>query len=100
MEFLILAHDGKDPEAKERRLAARQAHLDGVQAMIEEGTFINGGAILNEAGEMVGSTLLVEFDSREDLDQWLQSDPYVTGGVWVDIEIQPVRLVFRERNAS
>ena len=25
------------------------------------------------------------------LDTWLQTDPYVTGGVWVDIDVQPYR---------
>lgn len=65
--------------------------------MIEAGTFVNGGAILNEDGEMVGSTLYVDFDSREDLDSWLKSDPYYTGGVWVEVEVRPIRLVFRDK---
>jgi uncharacterized protein YciI len=98
MEYLIVAYDGKDPEAKDRRLAARQAHLAGVEAMIQAGSFIDGGAILNESGEMIGSTLYVEFESRQELDRWLKKDPYVTGGVWVEIDVKPIRLVFRERN--
>ena len=98
MEYLIVAYDGKDPEAKDRRFAARQAHLDGVEAMIKAGLFIDGGAILDESGEMIGSTLYVEFESRQELDQWLKQDPYVTGGVWVDIDVKPIKLVFRERN--
>ena len=95
MEFLIIAYDGQDSEAKARRLRVRQAHLDGVQAMKQAGTFINGGAILDENGEVIGSTLYVDFPSRADLDQWLASDPYITGGVWVDIEVRPIRLAFR-----
>jgi uncharacterized protein YciI len=95
MEFLIIAYDGKDPEAKARRLRVRQVHLDGVQTMKQAGTFINGGAILDETGEVIGSTLYVDFSSRAALDQWLASDPYSTGGVWVDIEVRPIRLAFR-----
>jgi uncharacterized protein YciI len=97
MEFLILAYDGTDPEAKDRRLASRQAHLEGVQSMIEAGSFISGGAILSESGEMIGSTLYVEFESREKLDQWLRTDPYVTGGVWVNVDVKPIKLVFRDK---
>ena len=41
MEFLILAYDGTDPEAKARRLRVREAHLSGVREMKEAGTFIN-----------------------------------------------------------
>ena len=95
MEFLIIAYDGKDSEAKQRRLNARPAHLEGVQAMKQNGSFINGGAILDDNGEMIGSTLYVDFPSREELDHWLRNDPYVTGRVWVDIEVKPIRLALR-----
>ena len=96
MEYLVVAYDGKDPEAKDRRLAVRQAHLDGVKLMIKAGTFINGGAILDDSGEMIGSTLYVEFETRQELNHWLKEDPYVTGGVWVDVDVKPIRLVFRD----
>ena len=96
MEFLVIAYDGKDPEAKQRRRHTRPAHLEGVRAMKRDGTFINGGAILDDNGEMIGSTLYVDFASREELDRWLRSDPYVTGGVWIDIEVKPIRLALRE----
>ena len=96
MEFLIIAYDGTDAGAKERRLQARGAHLAGAKAMLEAGKFIKGGAILDENGEMVGSTLMMDFESREALDQWLANDPYTTGGVWVEVEVKPIRLAFRQ----
>lgn len=95
MEFLVLAYDGSDSEAKARRLRVREAHLSGVREMKAAGTFINGGAILDDNGEMIGSTLYMDFPTREALDQWLASDPYVTGGVWVNIEVRPIRLALR-----
>ena len=95
MEFLVIAYDGKDSDAKTRRLRVREAHLSGVREMKAAGTFINGGAILDDNGEMIGSTLYVDFPTRAALDQWLASDPYVTGGVWVNIEAWPIRLAFR-----
>lgn len=64
--------------------------------MKQAGIFINGGAILDDKGEMIGSTLYVAFASKEDLDRWLKSDPYVTEGVWVDIGVKPIRLALRE----
>jgi hypothetical protein len=50
-----------------------------------------GGAILNEVGDMIGSMLLVEFPDREGVDDWLSVDPYVTDGVWQDIEVHLFR---------
>ena len=95
MEFLVIAYDGKDADAKERRLRARPAHLDGIQVLKQAGSFINGGAILDDDSNMIGSTLYVDFSSREALNQWLENDPYVTGGVWVNIEVKPIKLAFR-----
>ena len=97
MEFLVVAYDGEDPEAGERRSKARPAHLENVKSMREAGSFINGGAILDDSGQLIGSTLYVGFESRETLDAWLESDPYVTGGVWKYVEVKPIRLVFRYR---
>ena len=92
MQYMIVAYDGTDPEALERRLAVREAHLKGAIALKESGNLIAGGAILNDAGQMIGSTTYVEFESREALDTWLVQDPYVTGDVWRDITITPIRL--------
>lgn len=97
MEYLIIAHDGTDAGAKERRFQSRDAHLEGVKRMMEAGTFVNGGAILDDAGTMIGSTLYVDFETRAELDQWLKDDPYITGGVWENINVQPIRLVFRKK---
>lgn len=93
MQYLVTAYDGTDSEAQDRRFNVRDPHLENVKKMKKTGTFIQGGAILDDSDRMIGSVLFVEFDSREALDEWLKTDPYVTGGVWVDIDVKPVRLV-------
>lgn len=93
MEFLIVAYDGTDAGAPERRLSVRENHLKHAKLMKEKGHLIEGGAILNEQGQMIGSTLLVRFDSRKDLERWLDNDPYKLGNVWIDIRISPIKLV-------
>ena len=92
MQYMVIAYDGTDPEAPDRRQAVRPAHLDGVRELKAAGNLIAGGAILNETGEMIGSTLYVEFETREELNEWLNRDPYVSGGVWQDITVTPIRL--------
>jgi uncharacterized protein YciI len=93
MQFAVTAYDHTDPEAFNRRLASRQAHLEGIKLMAQEGTFISGGAILNDEGRMIGSTVHVEFENREALDLWLKNDPYMTGNVWEKIDIREIKLV-------
>ncbi len=91
-QFLVIAHDGTDAEAPARRAAARPGHLQNVAPMVERRELIAGGAILDEAGAMIGSACLVEFAGRAELDHWLATDPYVTAGVWQRVEVQPFRL--------
>lgn len=91
MQFLVVAHDGTDAEARQRRLAVREAHLDGARRMAENGSMVCGGALLDDDGDMIGSACVVEFADRAALDAWLESDPYVTGDVWRRIEVTPFR---------
>ena len=91
MRFIVIAHDGTDPDAKDRRAAARPAHLERTAPYVESGQVLLGGALLDEAGDMIGSVVLADFPSREAFDEWLAGDPYVTGGVWQEIEVRPYR---------
>ena len=92
MQFMIVAYDGLDEGALNRRLAARESHIAGAIALKNAGHLIAGGAILDDAERMIGSTIYVDFASRADLDDWLQQDPYVIGDVWRDITISSIRL--------
>ena len=92
MQFMIVAYDGQDEGALNRRLAVRDSHIAGAIALKNAGNLIAGGAILEDAERMIGSTIYVDFASRADLDDWLQQDPYVIGDVWRDITISPIRL--------
>ena len=89
MRFIVIAHDGTDPEAKERRAAARPAHLERTAPYVESGQVLLGGAILREAGDMIGSVVLADFPTRKELDEWIAGDPYVTGGVWRENDVRP-----------
>ncbi|MEW6757946.1 MAG: YciI family protein [Acidobacteriota bacterium] len=92
MEFILIAHDGNDEGALDRRLAVRERHLALFDHFRQLGIFKYGGAILDNNGQMVGSVIVSEFSSREELESaWLAKEPYVLGGVWKSIEIMPIR---------
>jgi len=88
MEFLILAYDGTDGGAPERRLAHRPAHLEMIGKLVAEGRIFYGAAILDDSDRMIGTALVAHFPSRAEMDAWLNVEPYVTGGVWKKIDIQ------------
>jgi uncharacterized protein len=92
MQFILIAYDGTDPEATERRLKVREEHLEKIARLKKQGEFLFGGAILDEAGKMIGSMILYEFPDRQSLDKMLKEEPYNTKGVWKKIEIRPFRL--------
>jgi uncharacterized protein len=92
MQWLIIARDGSDQGAPERRQAARPAHLENAARLQEQGHLLIGGALLDDDGRMIGSAAVAQFATREELDAWLRTDPYVTGGVWQKIEVIPYRV--------
>ncbi|HEX2553406.1 MAG TPA: YciI family protein [Microvirga sp.] len=89
MQFLVIAYDKNDDQALHRRKAVREQHLEAARRSIEAGTMLIGGAILNDAGEMVGSMTVVSFPERTALDAWLQDVPYMRHGIWDRVEVRP-----------
>lgn len=92
MQFLLIAHDGTDPDAPERRLKNRPGHLEKISVIKSKGFFLFGGAILNDEGNMTGSMIVYEVPDRQTLDELLRDEPYIYGKVWEKIEIRPFRL--------
>jgi len=92
MEFLLIAYDGVDEQALNRRLAVREQHLNLFDEYSRQGIFKYGCALLDENQKMIGSMIVCEFLSVKELEEiWLSREPYVLGDVWKSIEIKPVR---------
>jgi uncharacterized protein YciI len=91
VQYVVIAWDGTDPEARPRRLAVRSDHLTAIRPLVDAGKVQVGGAILDGDGAMIGSVLIVDFETRGELDSWLAQDPYTTGGVWRSVDVRPFR---------
>lgn len=91
-QYVVHAWDGTDDQAPERRMKARPAHFDNSRRIKASGNFILGGAILNEEGKMIGSTMVLQFETKEELQEWADTEPYITGKVWQQIDIRPFRV--------
>jgi uncharacterized protein len=92
MQFLLIAFDGTDEGALERRMEARPSHFENVATLKVRKEFLLGGAIVDDDGKMIGSMIVYEFPDRNALDECLKTEPYVVSGTWKKIEIRPFRL--------
>jgi uncharacterized protein YciI len=91
MQYLIMAYDGKDDKAQERRQAARPDHLVLAEKMRDAGSLLYGAAMLDDSGLMIGSMLVCEFEDRKKVDEWFEHEPYVKGNVWQKIDVIPCK---------
>ena len=89
MQYIIKAYDG--PDMLEKRMAVRTRHLENMSKV--NGKVICAGGILDEEGKMKGSVLIMDFESREFLDDYLRSEPYIAEHVWEKIDIEPMNVV-------
>lgn len=95
-EYVVYAKDGTDSEALARRMAVRTTHLEGVKALKARGCFVLGAALLNAEGSMIGSTMVLRFETQSDFDAWYANEPYITGNVWQNIEIHVAKIAVIE----
>ncbi|WP_153111392.1 YciI family protein [Propionivibrio limicola] len=98
MLYAIIGED--KPDTLEKRLAARPAHLQRLQALQDEGRLLTAGPFPSidspdpgPAG-FTGSLILAEFASLEEAKSWADADPYVAAGVYAKITIKPFKKVF------
>ncbi len=91
-QYLVSGYDASTEEALAHRMAVRPTHLEFIKICKERGEFIAGGAHLNEAGTMCGSTVILQFDSPEGIQIYEANEPYITQKVWERYTITPFRI--------
>jgi len=97
MLYAFISQDA--PGTLDKRLAARPAHVERLQALKNEGRLLLAGphpAIDSEdPGEagFSGSLVVAEFDSLNDARQWADADPYIEAGVYETITVKPFKKV-------
>lgn len=89
MQFVVNAHDGKN--MLEKRMEVRPRHLENMTRNKEH--VVCAGGILDEAGKPIGSVLVLDFESRDQLDAYLAGEPYIIEKVWEDVRVEPLNVV-------
>lgn len=88
MQFLITAYDGENK--LEKRMEVRPHHLANLP---KDHVICAGGLLTEDTGKMKGSAMIMEFENRAALDEYLKTEPYVIEHVWERITIEPMNVV-------
>lgn len=88
MRFALIAIDR--PDAQEIRLNNRDAHLAYVA---ESGAVETAGPFLDQDGQMSGSLLILNVDSRKEAENWVKNDPYAIAGLFATVNLREWKKV-------
>jgi len=91
-QYVVTGYDYTDEGALDRRMGVRPHHLDAAKEIKEKGNYIMGGAILNDEGKMIGSVMILQFETEEELEAWKKGEPYITQKIWESVDIKPFRV--------
>jgi uncharacterized protein len=91
-QYLICAYDYTDQDALTRRMNTRADHLAGARRLKASGNFVVAGAMLDDSGKMIGSTMVVQFEDKSELQAWLDDEPYILNKVWEKVDVKPFRV--------
>ena len=82
----------------EKRIATRPAHVARLEQLDDEGRLIVAGALPkdpnNPQAGFYGSTIIVEFESREAVDAWVAEEPFLKEGIYSHIDIKSFNKAF------
>jgi uncharacterized protein YciI len=97
MYYAIISEDVANSLAL--RLAARPQHLARLQQLKDDGRLLLAGPhprIDNEEpGEagFSGSLVIAEFEDLDAAKKWAEDDPYVSAGVYQQVQVKPFKKV-------
>jgi uncharacterized protein len=85
--FVVYALDRPGREAA--RLEARPAHRARLREHGHPVTVCIGGPLLDDTGKMIGTMLVVEAGTKQEVEAFVAGDPYVAAEVYGSIVVHP-----------
>ncbi|MGQ0716382.1 MAG: YciI family protein [Pseudonocardiales bacterium] len=89
--MLWVVHCLDEPDATQRRLAARPAH----SARLKAGHIkpvLYGPLVAQDGETVIGSLIIVEADTQHEVTDFFADDPFATQGVWREIQVHGLLL--------
>ncbi|MDX1784808.1 MAG: YciI family protein [Roseovarius sp.] len=82
---MLIALMAKDkPGALQTRLDNRDAHVAYLKS---SGVVSQAGPFLDEAGEMIGSLVILDVPDMQAAEKWAESDPYAKAGLFSEVRM-------------
>lgn len=78
------------PGSLDLRKATRADHL---AYLSETGCVVQAGALLDAAGDMAGSLLVLDLPDRDAAAGWAANDPYARAGLFAEVRIHEWKKV-------
>lgn len=89
MQFAVICIDKDDSE--HLRLENRGEHIVHLKKVKDN--LLLAGPFLTDAGRMCGSLLVFNGMTVEEINLWLEQDPYAKAGLFQSVEVKPFKKV-------
>lgn len=82
----------------EKRLKNRPEHIKRLEKLNQEGRLVTAGALPKDPDDTSlgfhGSIMIVNFDCKEDLDTWLNEEPFIREGIYSHVDVKVFNKAF------
>jgi uncharacterized protein len=82
------------PASLDLRMATRPAHLDYIAGVASK--IVTAGALLDPAGQLAGSLIVVDVADRAEAEAFVASDPYTKAGLFESTVVRPFRQAYKD----
>ena len=94
-QFVMIGWDG--PDGVKRRNRSRDQHIAHITKLRDAGTVTFAGPMRDEANEKsIGAVIVINTADLAEARAIVDRDPYVTGGVFASVTINPFKQVVPE----
>ena len=93
-----LLHYDYIPNVLEKREPYREGHLNLAKDMIAHGTCVSGGPVVEAGGGAPTGALLI-FTTEQAVQDFVQGDPYIAGGIVTRHSIQEWTVVVQAKES-
>jgi hypothetical protein len=91
--MLFAIYNLDKPDSLALRAATRPDHLVYLDRFTDR--ILSGGPMLDEAGQPLGSLVVIEAEDQAAAEAIVAEDPYTKAGLFQSVSVRPFRLVYK-----